>query len=60
MGTVFYPYTTNKMNLSLKTTKRSFISKVEDAYLSKDGLLNISGYVLDTKLMGAKHDMKKH
>lgn len=59
MGTVFYPYTTNKMNLSLKTTKRSFISKVEDAYLSKDGLLNISGYVLDTKLMGAKHDMKK-
>ena len=59
METVFYPYTTNKMNVSLKTTKKPFIAKVEDAFLEKDGSLNISGYVLNTNLTVSNKEINK-
>jgi len=47
----FYPYTTNKMNVSFKTTKRPFIAKVEEAYVDKGGLLNIRGFVLNAEAL---------
>ncbi|MFT8322642.1 MAG: CDP-glycerol glycerophosphotransferase family protein [Bacillus sp. (in: firmicutes)] len=45
--TMFFPYTTNKGNLSFKTTKQKIIANIEEAYLSKEGSIRISGYGLD-------------
>ncbi|WP_445505610.1 CDP-glycerol glycerophosphotransferase family protein [Niallia sp. 03091] len=46
-GTMFYPYTTNKGNISCKTTKQKIVANIEEAYLSKEGSIRISGYGFD-------------
>ncbi|MGP7818556.1 CDP-glycerol glycerophosphotransferase family protein [Niallia sp. 01092] len=46
-GTMFFPYTTNKGNISCKTTKQKIVANIEEAYLSKEGSIRISGYGFD-------------
>ncbi|WP_445487898.1 CDP-glycerol glycerophosphotransferase family protein [Niallia sp. 03133] len=45
--TMFFAYTTNKGNLSFKTTKQRIIANIEETYLSKEGSIRISGYGFD-------------
>ncbi|GIN85362.1 CDP-glycerol:poly(glycerophosphate) glycerophosphotransferase [Heyndrickxia sporothermodurans] len=44
VGKMLIPYPTNKGNFSFKVRDYSFITKVEDASITKNGLLSIKGY----------------